>query len=91
MFRREDGMPWCKSYQQQRMEDTPKAAGSSGHVRFHDRRHTFATLLAMNGTALALIAHQLGHNGMHMVENRLALKSASQARSWSQKLARRET
>jgi integrase len=72
MFKREDGMPWGKSHQQQRMEDTLKAAGIERHVRFHDLRHTFATLLAMNGTALPLIAHQLGHSGTRMVEKHYA-------------------
>jgi integrase len=72
MFRRDDGEAWGKSHQQQRMEDTLSAAGIKRHVRFHDLRHTFATLLAMNGAALPLIADQLGHNGTRMVEKHYA-------------------
>lgn len=51
--------PWGESHQQSRMEDVLKAAGINRHVRVHDLRHTFATLLAMNGTSLKLIANQL--------------------------------
>jgi integrase len=69
--------PWGKSHQQSRMEDVLKAAGISRHVRFHDLRHTFATLLAMNGTSLQLIANQLGHSGTRIAEKHYAHFSPS--------------
>lgn len=72
MFRRADGQAWGKSHQQPRMESTLKAAGIGRHIRFHDLRHTFATLLAMNGTSLQLIANQLGHSGTRMAEKHYA-------------------
>ena len=52
IFRRADGEPWGKSNQQERMEAALKAAGIRRHVRFHDMRHTFATLLAINGVSM---------------------------------------
>jgi integrase len=77
MFLREDGQPWGKSHQQPRMEVTLKAAKIDRHIRFHDLRHTFATLLAMNGTSMQLIANQLGHSGTRMAEKHYAHFSPS--------------
>lgn len=77
MFKRSDGKPWAKSNQQPRMMDVLKAAGINRHVRFHDLRHTFATLLAMNGTSIQLIANQLGHSGTRIAEKHYAHFSPS--------------
>jgi integrase len=49
-----------------------KDADITRHVRFHDLRHTFATLLAMNGTSMQLIANQLGHSGTRIAEKHYA-------------------
>ena len=54
------------------MKSGLKAAGINRHVRFHDLRHTFATLLAMNGTSIQLIANQLGHSGTRIAEKHYA-------------------
>jgi integrase len=72
LFKRDDGEPWAKSNQQPRMKAVLKAAGIRRHVRFHDLRHTFATLLAMNGTSIPLIANQLGHSGTRIAEKHYA-------------------
>jgi integrase len=72
IFKRGDGEPWGKSHQQPRMKAVLEAAGITRHVRFHDLRHTFATLLAMNGTSIQLIANQLGHSGTRMAEKHYA-------------------
>jgi integrase len=77
LFKRDDGKPWGKSNQQPRMMAVLKAAGISRHVRFHDLRHTFATLLAMNGTSIQLIANQLGHSGTRIAEKHYAHFSPS--------------
>jgi integrase len=77
MFRRADGEPWGKSHQQHRMKAVLKAAGIARHVRFHDLRHTFATLLAINGTSMQLIANQLGHSGTRIAEKHYAHFSPS--------------
>jgi integrase len=77
MFLREDGEPWGKSHQQPRMKSVLRAADISRRVRFHDLRHTFATLLAMNGTSIQLIANQLGHSGTRVAEKHYAHFSPS--------------
>jgi integrase len=77
MFRRSDGEAWGKSHQQPRMESVLKAAGINRHVRFHDLRHTFATLLVMNGTAMELVADQLGQSGTRIAAKHYAHFSPS--------------
>jgi hypothetical protein len=79
IFKRDDGEPWAKSNQQPRMKAVLKAAGIRRHVRFHDLRHTFATLLALNGTSIQLIANQLGHSGTRIAKN---IMPTSRRRTW---------
>jgi integrase len=68
LFTRQDGKPWVKSSQQPRMQAALKSASINRPVRFHDLRHTFATLLTMNGTSIQLVANQLGHSGSRIAE-----------------------
>lgn len=77
MFRRSDGEAWGKSHQQPRMESVLKAAGINRHIRFHDLRHTFATLLVLNGTSMELVANQLGHSGTRIAAKHYAHFSPS--------------
>ena len=62
MLLREDGEQWGKSHQQHRMDAVLKAANITRHVRFHDLRHTLASLLIQNGAPIEVIANQLGHS-----------------------------
>lgn len=77
MFKRDDGEAWAKSNQQPRMTAILTDAGIRRHVRFHDLRHTFGTLLALNGTSIQLIANQLGHSGTRIAEKHYAQFSPS--------------
>ena len=45
-----------------RMFNTFLRKRGMGHIRFHDLRHTAATLLANNGTQLKVLQNFLGHN-----------------------------
>lgn len=69
---RSDGKPWAKSHQQERMKEALSAAGIKRHVRFHDLRHTFASLLVQNGASIQLVANQLGHSGTAMATKHYA-------------------
>jgi integrase len=42
------------------------AAAGLRRIRFHDLRHTFASLLIQNGESLAYIKDQLGHSSIKM-------------------------
>jgi integrase len=66
LLRRSDGQAWNKSNQQKRMRVVLRAAKIRRHVRFHDLRHTFASLLIQNGASIEVIANQLGHSGTAM-------------------------
>ena len=36
------------------------------HIRFHDLRHTYASLLLANGAPMKYVQHQLGHSSITM-------------------------
>jgi integrase len=90
LFRQADGSPWVKSAQQPRMRAALKAAGIKSHVRFHDLRHTFGSLLAQKGVSIQVVANQLGHSGTRVAEEHYAHMSpdyiASQVRGAKPKL-----
>jgi integrase len=68
MFLRSDGGPWLKDHQKPRMKAARKAAEIEQHITFHNLRHTFASLLAMNGTQPELIQQQMGHSNARMTQ-----------------------
>lgn len=69
---RADGKAWTKSMQQHRIKAAARAAGITRHVRFHDLRHTFASLLISNGASIHVVANQLGHSSTAMAERTYA-------------------
>ena len=69
---RADGLRWTKSMQQHRIKAAAKAANITRHVRFHDLRHTFASLLISNGVSIHVVANQLGHSSTAMAERTYA-------------------
>jgi integrase len=68
LFLRSNGKPWAKSEQQRPLAAACKAALIDPPVNFHGLRHTYASRLAMRKVPLAVIAAQLGHSDMRMVE-----------------------
>jgi integrase len=58
---------WSKSDQERPMLEACKAARLTG-VSFHILRHTYASRLVMRGVPLAVVAAQLGHSSIAMVE-----------------------
>ena len=72
MFLREDGEEWGPSHQQRPLLNASEAAKINPAVNFHILRHTYASLLAMKGVSMAVIAAQLGHSDTRMTEKHYA-------------------
>jgi len=68
MFNRADGTPWLRSHQGMRMKAASHKAKIEPPISFHVLRHTWASLAAMNGVPLMVIAKNLGHTDTRMVE-----------------------
>jgi integrase len=68
IFTCEDGSAWLKSQQSRRMRDACAAARIEPAVTFHVLRHTFASLLVLQGTPLKFVSEVLGHSDSRMVE-----------------------
>lgn len=62
-----DGTSWGKSEQSRRMKAVCLRAGLEP-MGFHQLRHTYASLLIMNGVRTILVAQNLGHRDTRMVE-----------------------
>ena len=61
------GREWPPSHQARPMIEACRRAKLS-HVRFHDLRHTWASLSIMNGVTLMVVAKNLGHADTRMCE-----------------------
>lgn len=68
IFLREDGTPWKSSHQCRRVKKAAKEAGLPKETVFYTFRHTFASLLVMNGVELTVVAEMLGHVDTRMVD-----------------------
>jgi integrase len=71
MFLRSNGKAWSDSAQKRPMDAACKKA-KLDHVTFHILRHTYASLLAMNGASMRFIADQLGHKTTRITERHYA-------------------
>jgi integrase len=67
LFTKASGRKWSASDQQRPLAAACVAAKISP-ITFHGLRHTYASRLAMKGVPLAVIAAQLGHADIRMVE-----------------------
>jgi integrase len=67
LFTRFNGQPWQRSDQRRPMEAACLAARIAD-ASFHVLRHTYASRLVMRGVPLPVVAAQLGHASINMVE-----------------------
>jgi integrase len=72
LFRRDDGRAWKRAEQLRPMREACARAGIIPAVGFHVLRHTHASILAMQGVPMAVIARQLGHSDTRMTERHYA-------------------
>jgi integrase len=63
-----DGAAWGKSHQQRPLVEACRAARISPAASFHTLRHTYASLMVMDGVPLMVVARNLGHADTRMVE-----------------------
>ena len=68
MLRKPNGGAWRTSHQLRPMAQACKRAKINPPISFHTLRHTWASLAAMNGTPLLVVAKNLGHADTRMVE-----------------------
>lgn len=68
MLPKTDGTRWAKSHQRRPMAQACQAAKIDPPIGFHGLRHTYASLAVMRGAPLPVVAHNLGHTSVRMVE-----------------------
>jgi integrase len=68
MFTHANGSDWKKSDQKRPMAEAVARAKITPAITFHGLRHTWASLAAMNGVPLMVVAKNLGHVDTAMVE-----------------------
>jgi len=68
MLLRADGEPWGRAQQSPLMREACKRAKITPSINFHGLRHTWASLAAMAGVPLMVVAKNLGHRDTRMVE-----------------------
>jgi integrase len=72
IFQRSDGETWKASHQQRPLIDASKRAKIDPPATFHVLRHTYASVLAMKGAPMGVIAAQLGHADTRVTERHYA-------------------
>jgi integrase len=68
LFVKANGRPWGTSHQAAPMRAACEHAKIEPRVSFHITRHTYASHCVMNGAPLAVVATNLGHAGIAMIE-----------------------
>jgi integrase len=77
LLRKDDGGIWTKGGQTKPMRLACERARITPAVGFHVTRHSWASLSAMSGMPLMVIANNLGHSGVAMVTRHYAHLSRS--------------
>lgn len=77
MFKTKDGQPWGKSLQSRRIRDACRKAEIEPEITYHILRHTYGSLLAMQGVPMTVVARQLGHANTQVTEKHYAHISPS--------------
>ena len=77
MFSRPDGGPWNATNQCRPMIEACERARIDPPIGFHGLRHTWASLSAMSGMPLMIVARNLGHADLRMVERHYSHPSPS--------------
>jgi integrase len=72
LLTRDDGRGWKRAEQLRPMRDACARAGILPAIGFHVLRHTYASILAMRGVPMGVIARQLGHCDTRMTERHYA-------------------
>lgn len=72
MFERSAALPWGPQDQKRPMAAACAKAGIVPAVGFHTLRHTYGSLLAMEGVPLHVIAQAMGHSDNRMTERHYA-------------------
>ncbi len=62
---------YCYPYINKKLKELAVMAGIKKHLTFHSSRHTFATLLVMDGVSIYKIQKFLGHKSVNMTERYL--------------------
>ena len=62
---------YCYPYINKQLKVLAARAGIKKHLTFHSSRHTFATLLVMDGVSIYKIQKFLGHKSVNMTERYL--------------------
>lgn len=72
IFRRADDERWGPSHQQRPLIEASKKANIQPPATFHILRHTYASMAAMNGIPIEIIAEQLGHSDTRITQKHYA-------------------
>ncbi|WP_431855320.1 tyrosine-type recombinase/integrase [Azospirillum sp.] len=77
---RENGTRWRRDYQQRPIREACTAGKIKPAASFHILRHTYASLMVMDGVPLMVVAKNLGHADTRMVEKHYGHLSRSYIR-----------
>ena len=69
MLKKANGEPWGRAHQALKMAEACRHASITPPASFHILRHSYASLCVMAGVPLVVLAKNLGHASVKMIEN----------------------